>query len=106
MLCHPHPTNIQELQGFLGTVNFYCRFMPAAARMLRPLTDTLQGGPAAKAAVPWTAEMVAVFAACKQVASLAHPSLGMEIGLMVDASSCPVCAVLQQGHQRWPCGNC
>jgi hypothetical protein len=45
VLAHPEPTNIGELQAFLGTVNFYCRFLPAAARILKPLTDLLIGGP-------------------------------------------------------------
>jgi len=45
VLAHPEPTNISELQAFLGTVNFYRRFLPAAARTLRLLTDLLVGGP-------------------------------------------------------------
>ncbi len=45
VLAHPEPTNISELQVFLGTVNFYRRFLPAAARTLKPLTDLLVGGP-------------------------------------------------------------
>ncbi|MFO0005946.1 MAG: hypothetical protein ACK559_32955 [bacterium] len=47
MLAHPEPTNISELQAFLGTVNFYRRFLPAAAKILKPLTDLLVGGAAA-----------------------------------------------------------
>jgi hypothetical protein len=38
----PHPTNIKELQAFLGIVNFYRRFLPSIAGMLRPLTDELR----------------------------------------------------------------
>ncbi len=45
VLALPEPTNISELQAFLGTVNFYRRFLPAAARILKPLTDLLIGGP-------------------------------------------------------------
>ncbi len=45
VLAHPEPTNISELQAFLGTVNFYRRFLPVAARTLKPLTDLLVGGP-------------------------------------------------------------
>jgi hypothetical protein len=45
---HPRPGSLQELQGFLGTVNFYHRFLPAAAKLLRPLTDALRGGKAIK----------------------------------------------------------
>jgi hypothetical protein len=45
VLAHPEPTNISELQAFLGTVNFYRHFLPAAARALKPLIDLLVGGP-------------------------------------------------------------
>jgi hypothetical protein len=37
----PRPTIIQELQAFLGMVNFYRRFLPSIGRTLRPLTDGL-----------------------------------------------------------------
>jgi Reverse transcriptase (RNA-dependent DNA polymerase) len=35
----PRPNNVVELQAFLGLLNYYCRFVPTAARMLKPLTD-------------------------------------------------------------------
>jgi hypothetical protein len=41
--CHLRPTTVKELQGFLGTINIYRRFVPAAARILKPLTDVLRG---------------------------------------------------------------
>jgi hypothetical protein len=37
--------SVKELQGFLGVINFYRRFVPAAARILKPLTDQLKGNP-------------------------------------------------------------
>jgi hypothetical protein len=37
ILEHPQPTTVKELQGFLGVINFYRRFVPAAARILKPL---------------------------------------------------------------------
>jgi hypothetical protein len=37
----PPPTMVKELQIFLGLVNFYWRFLPGVAVILRPLTDTL-----------------------------------------------------------------
>jgi Reverse transcriptase (RNA-dependent DNA polymerase) len=30
LLEHPLPTTIKQLQGLLGLINFYCRFIPAA----------------------------------------------------------------------------
>jgi hypothetical protein len=41
VLAHPEPTTISKLQAFLGTINFYQRFLPAAARILKPLIDLL-----------------------------------------------------------------
>ncbi len=40
----PQPTTVKELQGYLGLINFYRRFLPAVARILVPLTDVLKGG--------------------------------------------------------------
>jgi hypothetical protein len=41
----PRPVTIKELQGFLGMVNFYLRFLPGAAKVLKALTDRLRDGP-------------------------------------------------------------
>ncbi|CAI7871101.1 unnamed protein product [Closterium sp. NIES-54] len=40
---HP-PTNITELQSFLGFVNYVRRFVPDMARLTAPLTDLLRKG--------------------------------------------------------------
>ncbi len=40
----PPPQNIKQLQRFLGMVNFYRRFLPKCAQILKPLTDLLKGG--------------------------------------------------------------
>jgi cleavage and polyadenylation specificity factor subunit 1 len=97
---HPRPNTVQELMAFLGTVNFYRRFVPQAARILRPLTEALKGGRPLKSAVDWTAGMEVAFTAAKEALAhttvLAHPSQGAEMSLMVDASDLHVGAVLQQ----------
>ena len=41
----PPLTNHPALQRFLGMVNFYRKFIPGAALILRPLTDALHGDP-------------------------------------------------------------
>jgi hypothetical protein len=40
----PPSQDIKKLQRFLGMVNFYCRFLPNCAQVLKPLTDLLRGG--------------------------------------------------------------
>jgi hypothetical protein len=44
ILHHPPPFNFKQLQAFLGVVNFYHHFLPAAAGLLRPFTDALRSG--------------------------------------------------------------
>jgi len=41
----PQPLDIPQLQRFLGLINFYRRFIPGVAGILRPLTDSLRGKP-------------------------------------------------------------
>jgi hypothetical protein len=48
----PHPTIIKELQAFLGMVNFYRRFLPSIAGMLRPLTAARRSQPSFLPAPP------------------------------------------------------
>jgi hypothetical protein len=100
LLEHSRLQTVQDLQAFQGTVNFYRRFLPAAASLLQPLTDALRGEARAKDRVPWPAEIEAAFtsikAALANAALLAHPTPGAEICLMVNASANNVRAVLQQ----------
>ncbi len=100
LLEHLRLQTVQDLQAFLGTVNFYRRFIPAAVSLLQPLTDALRGEAGAKDKVPWSAEMEAAFtsikAALANAALLAHPTTGAEICLIVDASANHVEAALQQ----------
>jgi hypothetical protein len=50
----PRPVNTQQLHAFLGLFNFYRRFVPAAAAIVRPLTDALKGSPASKKPIQWS----------------------------------------------------
>jgi hypothetical protein len=56
---------VQDLQAFLGTVNFYHRFLPAAAGLLQPLTDALRGEARAKDKILWSIQMEATFISIK-----------------------------------------
>jgi len=97
---HPRPGTVKELQGFLGTVNFYRRFVRGAAHLLRPLTDALRGSPPPSAALPWTEEMQQSFLAAREALArkveLVHPCPRAALSLSVDASGDHVGAVLQQ----------
>ena len=96
----PQPTTIKELQGFLGAVNFYRRFIPAAAKILLPLTAVLKGGKKGTESLAWSPMMLAAFsnikAALLRSVCLAFPKDNAELSLATDASATHVGAVLQQ----------
>jgi Reverse transcriptase (RNA-dependent DNA polymerase)/RNase H-like domain found in reverse transcriptase len=98
------PQSRQELQRFLGMINFYRRFLPATALVVKPLTDALSGGGGKNKAVSWTEEMTAAFQAAKDLlcnsTCLAHPDPAAAISLAVDASASHVGVVLQQKEQQ------
>jgi hypothetical protein len=97
----PRPATIKELHIFLGLINFYRRFIPGAASVLKPLTDTLRGSTSGQQPLLWTADMGASFEAAKQALSkamwLGHPDPSSTLALHVDASASHVGAAL---HQR------
>ena len=100
----PQPETVQQLQTYLGMVNFYRRFLRGAAQVLKPLTDILKGG--AKGKLEWSDCMRGAFTASKaamvNAAELVHPEEGAELSLEVDASGTHVGAVL---HQRGAFGK-
>jgi hypothetical protein len=49
----PQPRTVKQLQAFLGLFNFHRRFVPAAATIVRPLTDALRGNPRQRQASQW-----------------------------------------------------
>ncbi len=102
LLEHPWLQTVQDLKAFLGTVNFYRRFLLVVARLLQPLTVALRGEARPKDKIPWSMQMEAAFtsikAALANTALLPHPSPRAEICLIVDASANHVGAALQQ----WP----
>lgn len=93
----PPPTDKQSLQRYLGLVNFFRRFLPAAALMLKPLTDALRS---TTSSWSWTPQMQSAFEASRsalaEAATLRHPRPGAPVSLAVDASAHHIGAVLQQ----------
>jgi hypothetical protein len=92
------PVDTKQLQCFLGLVNFYRRFIPSAAGILKPLSDTLRG--VTRTALHWTPAMEAAFEAAKtalcNATQVDHPDPDAEVNLVVDASDTHIGAVLQQ----------
>lgn len=95
------PKVVHELRRFLGTINFYRRFLPHAAATEAPLQRLM--GPCKKrdkTTISWTPEATEAFQKLKEqlanAALIAFPLRGATIALMTDASDIAVGAVLQQ----------
>jgi hypothetical protein len=99
----PPPTDIKQLQRFLGLINFYRRILPAVARTLQPLTVLLKGSPKV---LFWSPAAYAAFVTAKAalVAAvlLCQPAPQAVLSLAVDASDSHMGGVLQQkGEKGW-----
>ena len=97
----PRPTTARKLREFLGIVNYYHRFIPGAADILRPLNGMLTGlQKGSQKTLVWTSEGVESFTAIKSkiatITLLAHQSPYASTVLTTDASATAVGAVLQQ----------
>ncbi len=103
----PRPATVRQLQAFLGLFNFYRKFIPAAARVVLPLTRALRGGPRGDPPLDWSVEMVAAFDAARKslssTAVLEHPIPDADLSLVTDASATHVGAAIQQQRpgQGW-----
>ncbi len=95
----PRPTTVKGLQEFVGMVNFYHRFVPQAATIMRPLHLALAGKPTNKI-FKWDESMTAAFENSKKALAkavqLVHPRSGVPLNLVTDASDVGVGAALQQ----------
>ena len=87
VLLHAHvPTNVAELQSFLGFVNYYGRFLRNLSTYLSPLNTLLRKD------VPWkwTKQCEPAYKACKNGISddscLTHYDVGKQIRLACDTS--------------------
>ncbi len=93
----PPPQDIKQLQRFLSTVNFYLRFLPNCAQVLKPLTDLLRGG--AKT-LECTVSAQEAFQNAKRLLAAAvplqHPAPNAELSLVTDVSDTHIGGVMQQ----------
>ncbi|CAI2724603.1 unnamed protein product [Schistosoma spindalis] len=109
ILDYPEPTTIKQLRTFNGLVNFYRRFIPKCALLMKPLTDQLRGNAKSinlddttRKAFSTVKEHIA------QAAMLAHQDPKASISIAVDASGSAIGAVLQQwvNHSWQPLAFC
>ena len=96
----PRPTTIKELQAFLGVINFYHRFVPAAAQLLLPLYNVLVGRPARTSPVKWSTTMDKAFQDAKTALAsatlLVYPRADAPTAVTVDASDMAIGGTLEQ----------
>ncbi|KAK7605320.1 hypothetical protein V9T40_007178 [Parthenolecanium corni] len=92
----PIPTNLKELQGFLGLVNYYHKFIPNYSDKIQPLLHLTRKG----VEFLWNDERNKTFEAMKKVieneAVLQYPNFDKTFFLHTDASNVAVGAVLSQ----------
>ena len=55
------PTTIKGIQEFVGMINFYHKFVPNVAALLRPLFQAVSGKPKSSKNVEWTEQMSKAF---------------------------------------------
>ena len=97
------PTSIKELRRFLGMVNYYRRFVRAAAHHLYYLFDALKASPKR---LNWSDDMQSSFEAIKDALAnstmLHHPDPNLPLSITTDASDVAMGAVIEQrGPQGW-----
>ena len=107
------PTTVRGLQEFVGMVNFYHRFVPAAAQLMQPLVATFSGRAQRskqRTLLSWTEDMLQAFNATKQALAdatmLAHPQHDAPIALSVDASDTAVRRCPRTVCQRHMAATC
>ena len=97
------PSTVKGLQEFVGMVNFYHCFVPAAASIMQPLYKALVGK---LKVLQWNDQMISAFNLTKEALAsatmLAHPLTDAPTAVTVDASGVAVGAVLEQLiHGSW-----
>ena len=91
----PCPVSVKQLREFVGMINFYRRFLPAAASKMIPLFEALNSKD-----LSWTPTMDKAFVESKlalaKAVLLVHPHSDAPSSITTDASDKAIGAVLQQ----------
>lgn len=99
----PTPSNVKQLQSFLGFANFYRRFIHQYSAIIQPLTNLLKKG----ARFTWDDSCTKAFDTLKHAFTsapiLTHFDPDLPLRLETDASDSAISGVLSQLHhdQRW-----
>lgn len=101
----PKPKTVVELRRFLGTLNFYRKFVRNAAQLQALLNEFLRNSKRNdKRPIPWTAETEQSFEQCKNslasAALLVYPNENTAMCLTTDASDIAIGAVLEQVQEE------
>ena len=97
------PTTVKELQRFHGMVNYYRRFVRAAAHHMCHLFDALAGKPKK---LEWNDKLQYSFDSIKQALAnstlLHHPDSSLPLAVTTDASDVAIGGVVEQrGPEGW-----
>ena len=102
----PQPINVKQLQSFLGTLNFYRRFIPNAAKVLEPLNKLLRKG----VAWQWSSKEENSFNDAKNLLTnseaLIHFNSKLPLVVIADSSAYGVGAVLCHKVEGKECPIC
>lgn len=103
----PKPTCLQQLQKFVGMVNYYHRFLPKLAEFLCPLYQIITDlqDKKDKTIISWSDACENSFDKIKNLLAdktlLVNPNPDADVSLTVDASNISIGAVLEQKGDRF-----
>lgn len=102
----PLPLSKKSLQRFLGSINYYHRFIPNAAQLQAPLYDLVSSVKQKDGKLQWTQDTRDAFEKSRNALAntihLAHPIPDANLRISTDASNTAVGAVLEQfNNDRW-----
>jgi len=97
----PRPNTKKQVRSFLGAINYYRKFIPNCAEMMKPLTDLTKKN--AKNVITWNEELETAFNQLKGALAdkpiLKLPDVEREFTVRTDASNRAIGCVLLQEYE-------